>query len=389
MPYLRKQKDRYFATWDIPEKHRPMFKGKRRLTKTTGTGDKKLAQRKAYQIVEGWKQRAEGTYWDWVAGQLPEDGTTVPVGEIEGETIYEPFDREKWMGDLAWQHDLEIDDDFKAAAGDFIRLKDHIDRWFEQLKTTPKTNDQKKLDVSSFIEEFPYAHLVNRRKLKEFLESQGKATTSLKRALGSIKDFWQYVEIELDKDLGDPFKNLTAVGKPKLEKQAFSYDEICSIYESLRDDGQKLLVQIAALTGMRIEEICTSTFEQEHIVVHESKTKAGLRDLPLHSTLDAKVITEMQGRLKAGAYGRLSHTIGKDLNRHITNMGFGPKKTFHSIRKYVATCFENNGVEELIAARILGHNLKTMSYGLYSGGADVDRLRPAIEELKSVGSTSA
>ncbi len=34
--------------------------------------------------------------------------------------------------------------------------------------------------------------------------------------------------IELDKDLGDPFKNLAVVGKPRVEKQAFNYDEICS-----------------------------------------------------------------------------------------------------------------------------------------------------------------
>lgn len=389
MPYLRKQKDRYFATWDIPEKLRPKFGGKRRLTKTTGTGNKSLAQRRAYQIVEAWKQQADETYWDWVAGQLPEDGTPTDIGEYKGETIREPFDRKSWMAEFAWEHDLPLDDDFKSASGEYVRFKDYLGGWFNQLTTTPKTNDQKKLDVSGFIEAFPFAHLVNRKKLKEFLEAQGKATTSLKRALGSIKGFWSYVEIELDVTLGDPFKNLSVVGRTKLQKQAFSHDEICSIYDHLKDNDQKLLVEVAALTGMRIEEICCSTFEQDHIDVRESKTRAGIRVLPLHSSLDATAITEMQGRLTPGAYGRLSHTIGKDLNRHITKMGYGPEKTFHSIRKYVATRLENNGVDELIAARILGHNLKTMSYGLYSGGADVERLRPSIELLKSIAPCAA
>ncbi len=48
----------------------------------------------------------------------------------------------------------------------------------------------------------------------------------------------------------------------------------------------------------------------------------------------------------------------------------------------MATCFENAGVEELKASRVLGHNLKTMSYGLYSGGQDIEGLRDVIEVLE-------
>ena len=75
--------------------------------------------------------------------------------------------------------------------------------------------------------------------------------------------------------------------------------------------------------------------------------------------------------------------IGKQINRRLVRLGYeGRKKTFHSIRKYVATCFENEGVDELKASRILGHNLQTMSYGLYSGGHDVEGLRDVIEVLQ-------
>ena len=381
MPYLRKQKDRYYATWDIPEKLRPKFGGKRRLTKSTGTGDKLLAQRRAYQIVEKWKQVAEGTYWDWVVDQLPDDGQIVAVGEEQGQTIYEPFDLEFTLEDIAYTHELERDDDFKVAIGEYIRLADYLDPWITQLTTATKSNDQKRLEVSRFLEEFPYPHLVTRRKLKDFLEGQGLASTSLKRALGNIRSFWFFVEMETDKNLGDPFKNLSVVGKPRTEKKPFTFSEICKIHAELKTEDQKLIVQIAALSGMRIEEICSSQYGDHLVQISESKTKAGIRVIPLHSQLDANVISKMQSRLKPGKYERLSHTIGKDINRQIRGLGFGHDKTFHSIRKYVATCFENNGVDELIASRILGHNLKTMSYGLYSGGQDPENLRPAVEEL--------
>jgi hypothetical protein len=74
MPYLQKQYNTYYAVWDIPAKDRPKFNGKRRLTKTLKTEDKKIAQRKAYAQVEIWKRQAEGSFWDRVRADYPEDG---------------------------------------------------------------------------------------------------------------------------------------------------------------------------------------------------------------------------------------------------------------------------------------------------------------------------
>ena len=39
-------------------------------------------------------------------------------------------------------------------------------------------------------------------------------------------------------------------------------------------------------------------------------------------------------------------------------------------------------VPEVLAARILGHDFPTMSFGIYSGGADIETLREAIEVLR-------
>lgn len=37
---------------------------------------------------------------------------------------------------------------------------------------------------------------------------------------------------------------------------------------------------------------------------------------------------------------------------------------------------------EALAARILGHDFPTMSFGIYSGGADIETLRQSIQVLK-------
>ena len=424
MPYLIKQHNTYSARWRIPDKDRPKFGGKKELKKSLETGDKKLAQMRAYQVVARWKQQAEGSLWDRERAKYPDEGEPHVIGVVPnprsseislgnpdltdelieeinalpmGKEITEPFDPEKHMkADLVdspasseWIEETLESDDWKVATGQLVRFRDHLEPWAKQLTTKPKTVSLAKADVSSFIKDFPYPHLVTRRKLKEWLEGQGKAQKTLSRALGSIRQFWTYVEIELDRDdltTTDPFRNLTVVGNKGVKTVAFTRVELEEIYQSLDSDDLRLLVQTAALTGMRIEEIMSSTFDgaSRTIIVSDSKTDAGVRTIPLHSALDADAISEMQEKYPpVGAEGRRSDAIGKQINRRLVRLGYeGREKTFHSIRKYVATCFENEGVDELKASRILGHNLQTMSYGLYSGGHDVEGLRDVIEVLQ-------
>ena len=54
---------------------------------------------------------------------------------------------------------------------------------------------------------------------------------------------------------------------------------------------------------------------------------------------------------------------------------------FHSIRKTVITILENAGVSEGITADIVGHEKKTMTYGLYSDGASDKKKLEAIKKL--------
>jgi integrase len=63
-------------------------------------------------------------------------------------------------------------------------------------------------------------------------------------------------------------------------------------------------------------------------------------------------------------------------------LGFSPAFVFHSIRKTVATQFEEHGVAEGIAASILGHDRSGhMTYGVYSPGVSLKAKAEAIEKL--------
>lgn len=67
--------------------------------------------------------------------------------------------------------------------------------------------------------------------------------------------------------------------------------------------------------------------------------------------------------------------------RLVKNSKTASDYVFHSFRKGVATQLETAHVPENVSARLLGHDLNTMSYGLYSGGVSYDVLSEAVERL--------
>ncbi len=97
--------------------------------------------------------------------------------------------------------------------------------------------------------------------------------------------------------------------------------------------------------------------------------------MPLHDAL-RPLVTDLRKWSQDGfllsrltfKYGDRSNAIGKRFGRLKNALGLGPELVFHSIRKTVAIKLENAGVSEGVAADILRHKKRTMTYGLYSGG---------------------
>jgi integrase len=63
-------------------------------------------------------------------------------------------------------------------------------------------------------------------------------------------------------------------------------------------------------------------------------------------------------------------------------IGFGKSHVFHCFRNTVATLLENAGIHEGVAADIVGHEKKTLTYGLYSGGTSTKIKHEAIKKIK-------
>ena len=65
-----------------------------------------------------------------------------------------------------------------------------------------------------------------------------------------------------------------------------------------------------------------------------------------------------------------------------TAQGFNKSHVFHCFRNTVATQLENAGIPEGVAADIVGHEKKTITYGLYSGGTSARIKLEAVKMIK-------
>lgn len=122
----------------------------------------------------------------------------------------------------------------------------------------------------------------------------------------------------------------------------------------------------------------------------DSKTAAGIREVPIHPTIKS-LVSRLERESKDGylfsgltfnKYKDRSNAIGKRFGRLKDDLGYGENHVFHSLRKTVVTILEDAGVSENLAAGIVGHEKPHITYGLYSGGASLKTKAEALTRVK-------
>lgn len=160
-----------------------------------------------------------------------------------------------------------------------------------------------------------------------------------------------------------------------------------------RDKRLYYLIAIGMFTGCRISEICnlkSQCVDAKSFSVLDSKTYAGTREVPLHSALEPlmKFLKKntyddfiIPGLSSSNQQVQRSKGMIQKFSRLKKELGFGPEHGFHSFRSTIAHELENAGVNEVHAARILGHSVRSITYGLYSGKSDFDILYASFSAL--------
>lgn len=303
----------------------------------------------------------------------------------------------------------------EIATGKATLLRPLYDEWKGQLDLAPKTMDQMGRDVEKLVKHFVVLEKIAPKSVKSWVDdlaAKEHTHSSIERILKFCRNFWKYLRktavIELD--AVDPFHGIMSlmsekVARNKQERAALSPEDIAKLHAAAVANGDQPLADIIALgayTGARINELANMTLqgvtESGSFLIKDSKTKAGVREIPIHPAIE-QLVARLKRDSKDGylvpsdsvnQYGDRSPALGKRFGRLKDDLGFAKgSEVFHSIRKTLITLMENAGVPEGVAADIAGHKKQTMTYGLYSAGTMLEIKREAISKAVYPGSLKA
>lgn len=430
MSHLEKRANRWYAVLTIPSDTRPAFGGKIRFVKSTGTTDKRVAQARAYALVAEWKdqiarargtEQEEGSFLEGVLEYRQQLSDLRRSGQIDQLEALESVITDKAERlDAEGRHD-EAQRLARVALGEQTPIQPELREWRDGLHLKAKTVEQMEKDAKRMAAHFEVIEAISPESVREWTKllmapkDQGGyayGVSSVKRCFSAARSVWHYLQ-ETGKAPADrqPFKLPSFVQRQERATSArkvrsgtkgwiaFKPIDVVRLRRAAMDDGDDTLadlIELGMYTGARIEELCslrTDDSSTERLRVTDSKTDAGIREIPVHSELKSTVqrlLDESKdGYLLTGLtfnkYGDRSNAIGKRFGRLKTRHGFSTSYVFHSIRKTVVTLLEDAGVSENLTADIVGHEKPRVTYGLYSGGHSLKSKREAIELIRYPG----
>ena len=206
---------------------------------------------------------------------------------------------------------------------------------------------------------------------------------SLKSHIKHIKKFFTFcVKNRIIKY--NPSDNLTV--KVDLDKKdAFTQDEIDKLITIINEypNELKYLFLIIIYTGMRRNEVFNSTIKQfegiRYFDINESKTKSGIRKIPIHSKIDFISNDMFEGAKQITNSVNFGAIFNKKIKTLVTT---DKRKTLHSIRHYVATKLKRTSASDSMIKTILGHSENDTLNTIYAKeGYSLKQIKEVIEYL--------
>lgn len=404
--YLQQRRRRWYAILEVPKDLQKQY-DKRRLVQSLQTESKTAAERLVLPVIARWKAQFEAVRTgsdeplEILANEWKED---YAAASSDKRMTYSEVLQDK-VEYIQRRDPQKADTFYKIVTGETLPFAEHLEEWLSMLDNVAKTKDMKRADVLRCAVTFSHTHLAKKKGIERWAYSlvheEGLKAATVRRIISACRGYWSYLiradHIERE---DNPFEGvIPPSGKSKTgtadKRQHFIAQDILLLLgqaEERSDDQLRDLICLAMWTGCRIEELCSLRVEDvrgDKLAITHAKSNAGVRTIPIHSQLAPElrrmVSQSSDGYVVSGLsfnkYGDRSNAIGKRFGRLKNSLGFGSRQVFHSIRKTVATLLENARVPEGISADILGHEKKTMTYGVYSGGTSFEGMQEAIEKL--------
>lgn len=244
--------------------------------------------------------------------------------------------------------------------------------------------------------------MIGRRMVTQFIRSQqeqvaGQTLQNWLTCLGSLYEFALRTYDAIPE--GNPFHGHNLEARRTIESyEPFTIPQLTTLIKNAEDELRDVIL-IGLFSGMRLDEICS--LKCDDIVniegvkcfnITKSKTKAGVRFVPVHSLL--LPIVNRCLSVKSGEYllptaNRIQRADGKKgpfYSQAFTRLrnkvipAATNRQCFHSLRGHFITCLDRKGIEETRVGTLTGQvekKAKTEAFRTYSAG-------PLMKELKQI-----
>jgi integrase len=414
----------------IPPSKRPAFNGNQKLYRSLKIKEPDLrkAQAARYAVVAELKAEIENRGKRAAIGDSYIFGSTALLA---GQQVRGQFEQAKTGNDVIEATKALIGAGFRekdlnpAANANFvtetmtgmfvglIAINEHIEAWLTEERFKNRTKADRRLAVRELLEWLAgkgisgTVEVVDSKRAGDFRMQRlaGMHPRTANKRLESLRGYWRWLEklgyASSNPWIGKSISKRATIGEA-LERP-FTDEEVTTLFANHAHWRMRDVMAIAALSGMRLDEIFqlkVADCADDVFNIGKAKTNAGIRKVPIHSTL-SKII----GRRKldkastdylieegtdGGWDGNRSMAFSKRFGTYrkscsISEVHEGNARSrvnFHSWRRWFITKADQAGLREQDVARTVGHKVKGMSFGLYSGGSSLEQLRTVVEVVK-------
>ena len=286
------------------------------------------------------------------------------------------------------------------------RIEDYY-KFALKVEGLSKTTVNNKIQVINKFNDFIYESEleINFFNVKEFIKTlENKAHITKKQYMSALNSIYRYL-ITNDEDF---FKKFGENKNPFFGHQFYSANKGQSYSHFTKDEVKKLIkkveenndeemkscILIAIHAGLRIEEICQlqkkSITKKDNVTcfnIEKSKTKSGIRIIPVHSNI-LKLVEKLLEASKSGYLidietktEKRSKKLSKRFSRLREQLNFDKSKVFHSLRKTFATELENKKIDPMSLKFLMGHSRRDITHSVYSAGLSVKNMQEYIEMI--------
>lgn len=377
--------------------------GKRSFRKSLGVRDKRHAHIEAAPLLHDWQRQIDLARLD--PNALLEEFAVARARDLNSQSRGE----EPYPDTGATQASAYIDDYFDTIQDhvppselkrlmrifngkEGIPLPIWAEQWIAEYDQ-PRTRTEAKKAISEAVEYFPTLTdllVPNVYIWRDAMASAGMALKTAQKRNSYLSEYikWLKQKSLISYDTLNPFTHPDLKWPKKLKKRQgytpLTNEEVVVLFDAARASGDKMLamyIDIARHTGLRLAEI-GSLSKASVVTAHgidcfrvkpDAKTaKSSNRLVPIAPALNARYdfsVLDLNGTDNAVGkrFGRLKKSILEN--------GEERQKCFHSIRKTFVTICEDAEILEAKVADVVGHEKQTMTFGVYSGGTAVVKMR--------------